>query len=156
READLVLTVGSRLTDFATGSQSLFQNPDVRFASINVNRHDGHRLGATGVTADARRALSALTDAVQSAGAAPDPSWRERVEAAVAEWRPMRAAAVGPDPPWDRGSLAGDGGGGPGAGAGLPPAPLIGLLQGAAQPGGTVGAAAGGPPGDLLEAWDAT
>src|SRR5919112_396015 len=34
READLVLTVGSRLTDFATGSQSLFQDPAVRFASI--------------------------------------------------------------------------------------------------------------------------
>jgi 3D-(3,5/4)-trihydroxycyclohexane-1,2-dione acylhydrolase (decyclizing) len=36
-EADLVLTVGSRLTDFATASQSLFQHPQVRFASINVS-----------------------------------------------------------------------------------------------------------------------
>ena len=47
READLVLTVGSRLTDFATASQSLFQNPDVRFASINVDVDDAGRLGAT-------------------------------------------------------------------------------------------------------------
>ena len=38
READLVLTVGSRLTDFATASHSLFSNPDVRFASINIDR----------------------------------------------------------------------------------------------------------------------
>ena len=45
READLVLTVGSRLTDFATASQSLFQNPDVRFASINVDVDDAGRLG---------------------------------------------------------------------------------------------------------------
>src|SRR5207344_2135508 len=37
RRADLVLTVGARLTDFATGSQSLFADPGVRFASINVN-----------------------------------------------------------------------------------------------------------------------
>ena len=37
READFVLTVGSRLTDFPTASQSLFENPDVVFASINVN-----------------------------------------------------------------------------------------------------------------------
>jgi len=156
READLVLTVGSRLTDFATGSQSLFQNPDVRFASINVNRHDGHRLGATGVTADARRALSALTDAVQSAGAAPDPSWRERVEAAVAEWRPMRAAALDPDTPWDRGSLPENADVVPETGAELTQPQLIGLLQEAAQPGDTIVAAAGGPPGDLLKAWDAT
>ena len=50
READLVLTVGARLTDFATASHSLFANPAVRFASINVNprrrparRHRHHR-----------------------------------------------------------------------------------------------------------------
>ena len=55
READLVLTVGSRLTDFATGSHSIFANPDVRFASINVNVHDADRLGATGIVGDAKR-----------------------------------------------------------------------------------------------------
>ena len=49
RAADLVLTVGSRLTDFATGSHSLFANPDVRFASINVDPRDGDRLGAAPV-----------------------------------------------------------------------------------------------------------
>ena len=40
READLVLTVGARLTDFATASHSLFANPGVRFASVNVNPRD--------------------------------------------------------------------------------------------------------------------
>ncbi|HEV2893285.1 MAG TPA: thiamine pyrophosphate-binding protein, partial [Actinomycetota bacterium] len=69
READLVLTVGSRLTDFATASQSLFQHPEVRFASINVNPYDAGRLGATGIVADAKRALAALTEAVRRAGA---------------------------------------------------------------------------------------
>ena len=63
READLVLTVGSRLTDFTTGSHSLFANPDVRFASINVNVHDADRLGAVGIIGDAKRALAALADA---------------------------------------------------------------------------------------------
>ena len=62
READLVLTVGSRLTDFATASHSLFANPAVRFASINVNPRDADRLGATGIIADARQALAALAD----------------------------------------------------------------------------------------------
>src|SRR5690349_18973563 len=63
RDADLVLTVGSRLTDFATGSHSLFQHPGVRFASINVNVRDADRMGATGIVADAKRALSALAEA---------------------------------------------------------------------------------------------
>src|ERR671927_113812 len=55
RQADLVLTVGSRLTDFPTASQSLFENPDVVFASINVNSFDTQRLGATGIVGDAKR-----------------------------------------------------------------------------------------------------
>lgn len=156
READLVLTVGSRLTDFATGSQSLFQNPDVRFASVNVNRHDGNRLGATGVNADARRALAALDDAVRAAAVSPDPAWRERVESAVAEWRPLRAAALDADTPWDRSSLPEDADVVPETGAELTQPQLIGLLQESARPGDTIVAAAGGPPGDLLKSWDAT
>src|ERR671920_1208178 len=60
RQADLVLTVGARLTDFATGSHSLFASPDVRFASINVDPRDGDRLGAVAVLGDARLALAAL------------------------------------------------------------------------------------------------
>src|SRR5215204_2009651 len=67
-EADFVLTVGSRLTDFPTASQSLFSNPDVRFASINVDLHDAGRLGATAIIADAKRALAALSKAVKDGG----------------------------------------------------------------------------------------
>ena len=64
---------GSRLTDFATGSHSIFANPDVRFASINVNVHDADRLGAAGIVGDAKRALAALTDAVaDDRGPEPD------------------------------------------------------------------------------------
>ena len=66
RQADFVLTVGSRLTDFPTASQSLFENPDVQFASINVNGYDAQRLGATGIVGDAKRALAALAAEVAS------------------------------------------------------------------------------------------
>lgn len=155
-DADLVLTVGARLTDFATGSQSLFQNPDVRFASINVNRHDGHRLGATGITGDARRALSALTEAVHAAGVKPDQAWRERVEEVTGEWGPVRAAALDPDTPWDRNTLSAGADVVPETGAELTQPQLIGLLQESARPGDTIIAAAGGPPGDLQKVWDAT
>ena len=60
--------MGSRLTDFATASQSLFQNKNVRFASINIDGQDAGRLGATPIIADAKRALAALTRAVEEAG----------------------------------------------------------------------------------------
>src|ERR1700761_8310399 len=127
READLVLTVGSRLTDFATGSQSLFANPSVRFASINVNPRDADR--AT-------------------------PQWRDRAEEVNDEWAAARAAALDPDQPFDP-SQAGpdvvtttD--------AVLTQGQVIGVLQEQARAGDVVIAAAGGPPGDLLKVWDAT
>jgi 3D-(3,5/4)-trihydroxycyclohexane-1,2-dione acylhydrolase (decyclizing) len=156
KEADLVLTVGSRLTDFATASQSLFQNPDVRFASINVNVHDAHRLGATGIVGDAKRALEALTQAVQAAGTTSPPAWQQRVSAAVAEWVPVRAAALDPDVPFDISTVPADADVVPDTGAVLTQAQIIGLLQEHARPGDTIIAAAGGPPGDLQKVWDAT
>src|SRR5215207_4138819 len=86
READLVLTVGSRLTDFATAAQSLFQHPGVRFASINVNAYDAGRLGATGIVADAKRALAALTEAVVRDGTTSPDGWRDRVRVLNERW----------------------------------------------------------------------
>jgi 3D-(3,5/4)-trihydroxycyclohexane-1,2-dione acylhydrolase (decyclizing) len=154
READLVLTVGSRLTDFATGSHSLFQNPDVRFASINVNVHDADRLGATGIVADAKRALSALAEAVTRHKAADTTAWRTRVRETADRWTPVRAAALDPDTPFDKSTVVGDVV--PDTGAVLTQGQLIGLLQEHAQSGDTIIAAAGGPPGDLQKVWDAT
>ncbi len=155
--ADLVLTVGSRLTDFATASQSLFQNPDVRFAGINVDPRDGDRLGATAIVADARLALAALAQAVHAAGITSAPEWQHEVRSQVARWAPVRAAALDPDVPFDLARL--------GAGAEdvvldtdavLTQGQLIGLLQEQARAGDTIVAAAGGPPGDLQKVWDAT
>ena len=139
RRADFVLTVGSRLTDFATASQSLFQDPDVRFASINVNPRDADRLGATGIVADARRGLAALTEAVRAVGLTSPARWQDETRARVAEWTPVRAAALDQD-----------------TGDELTQGRLIGLLQEHARSGDTIVAAAGGPPGDLQKVWDAT
>ena len=156
READLVLSVGSRLTDFATASQSLFQNPDVRFASINVDAHDADRLGATSIVADAKLALAALADRVAASGTVAPAGWRERVEAETAAWQPVRASALDPDAAFDPGALP------PGSDvvrdtdAELTQAQLVGLLQEHARPGDVIIAAAGGPPGDLQKVWDAT
>ncbi|MEB8336940.1 3D-(3,5/4)-trihydroxycyclohexane-1,2-dione acylhydrolase (decyclizing) [Streptomyces endophyticus] len=156
READFVLTIGSRLTDFATASQSLFQHPDVRFASINVNVHDVGRLGATGIVADAKRALAALTDAVRRDGTTTSPQWQEKTRALDEEWRGRRAAALDPDTPFDRAPLPAGADSIPDTDAHLTQGQLIGLLQEHARSGDTIIAAAGGPPGDLQKVWDAT
>jgi 3D-(3,5/4)-trihydroxycyclohexane-1,2-dione acylhydrolase (decyclizing) len=156
READLILTVGSRLTDFATASQSLFQHPRVRFASININPHDAGRLGAAGIVADAKRALAALAEAVQRAGASSPADWRERVRARNHQWQTERAAALDPDTPFDLAALEPDSDVVGDTGAALTQGQIIGLLQEHARPGDVIIAAAGGPPGDLQKVWDAT
>ncbi|MFJ8510905.1 3D-(3,5/4)-trihydroxycyclohexane-1,2-dione acylhydrolase (decyclizing) [Streptomyces avermitilis] len=156
READFVLTVGSRLTDFATASHSVFENPDVRFASINVNVHDAGRLGATGIVADAKRALSALKDAVRANGTTTSASWQEKVRALDEQWQEQRTAALDPDIPFDFAALPDDSDVVRDTEAVLTQGRLIGLLQEHARSGDTIIAAAGGPPGDLQKVWDAT
>jgi 3D-(3,5/4)-trihydroxycyclohexane-1,2-dione acylhydrolase (decyclizing) len=154
READLVLTVGARLTDFATASHSLFANPAVRFASINVNPRDADRLGATGIIADARQALAALADAAAAAGTGAPEAWRARAGQVNDQWAAARAAALDPDREFNPAQA------GPDVVAStdavLTQGQLIGVLQEHARPGDVVIAAAGGPPGDLLKVWDAT
>lgn len=157
RQADLVLTVGSRLTDFATASHSLFADPGVRFASINVDPRDGDRLGATSVLGDARLALELLADAVTARGLTTDAGWRTSVNTAKDAWAPIRAAALDADTPADLAAIrARTTDVVPDTDAVLTQGQLIGLLQEHAREGDTVVAAAGGPPGDLLKVWDAT
>jgi 3D-(3,5/4)-trihydroxycyclohexane-1,2-dione acylhydrolase (decyclizing) len=155
-EADLVLTVGSRLTDFATASQSLFQNPDVRFASINVDVRDAGRLGATAIIADAKRALAALTRAVEVSGIKSPAEWQRQVRARSDRWLEERAAALDPDAVFDKSAVPADSDVVTSTDALLTQGQMIGVLQEHARPGDTIIAAAGGPPGDLQKVWDAT
>jgi 3D-(3,5/4)-trihydroxycyclohexane-1,2-dione acylhydrolase (decyclizing) len=156
READLVVTVGSRLTDFATASQSLFQHPDVRFASVNVDVQDAGRLGATGIVADAKRALAALTGAVEDAQITSPSAWQDQVRERNERWLAERAAALDPDTEFDKSTVPADSDVVTGTDAVLTQGQIIGLLQEHAQHGDTIIAAAGGPPGDLQKVWDAT
>ncbi len=67
-QADLVISIGTRLTDFATGSQSCFNHPEVRFVNINVCSRDAYKQGALPITADAREALRALHEGAKARG----------------------------------------------------------------------------------------
>ncbi len=60
RDADLVIGVGTRWSDFTTASHSVFQNPDVEIVNVNVTPSDTAKLSALAVVADARVALDEL------------------------------------------------------------------------------------------------
>lgn len=64
READLVIAIGTRLSDFTTASKTAFQNPDVRFININVAEFDAFKHAALPLVADARVTLEELSAAV--------------------------------------------------------------------------------------------
>ncbi|MEU4602965.1 3D-(3,5/4)-trihydroxycyclohexane-1,2-dione acylhydrolase (decyclizing) [Kribbella sp. NPDC023972] len=64
RDADLVIGIGTRYSDFTTASRTAFQNPDVRFVNINVARFDGGKHAGLPLVADAREALVSLRSAV--------------------------------------------------------------------------------------------
>ena len=54
--ADLVLAVGTRLSDFTTGSWALFRNPARRLVALNVQPFDAAKHLALPLVADAERA----------------------------------------------------------------------------------------------------
>ncbi|TDL91574.1 3D-(3,5/4)-trihydroxycyclohexane-1,2-dione acylhydrolase (decyclizing) [Vibrio vulnificus] len=61
KEADLIIGVGTRLTDFSTSSKAAFQNPEVEFLNINVSSMDALKLDAQILVADAKTGLELLT-----------------------------------------------------------------------------------------------
>ena len=149
-EADLILSIGTRLTDFATGSQSMFQNPDVKFASINITEHDALKQGARAILGDAKLSLVALKEAV--AGYKVSSDWGNKIENAVKTWSRELAAAIDPDILFDKKTLPDS----PETNAVLTQGQLIGLMNEQSQAGDVIIAAAGGAPGDIQKAWDAT
>ena len=132
RDADVVVCIGTRLTDFTTGSHSLFADPGVRFIAINVNAADAHKLSATPVVADAREALGALREELAGVRIDRDASTN------LAAWRADLEADLAPrdDGPPGQGEVLRE-------------------LNAAARAGDWVVAAAGWQPGDLLKLWEA-
>lgn len=64
KEADLVIGIGTRFSDFTTSSKWIFQSPGVRFLNVNVSNFDAWKLDGIPMLADAREALSALSAAL--------------------------------------------------------------------------------------------
>jgi 3D-(3,5/4)-trihydroxycyclohexane-1,2-dione acylhydrolase (decyclizing) len=137
READVVIGIGTRWSDFTTASKSAFQDPGVRFININVAGFDAGKLSGLGVVGDAREALSQLGDAL-GGWRAPE-EWERRAGEQSAAWaREVARLVAGPDD---------DGGGLPSQ------AQVIGAINDAAGETGVVVCAAGSAPGDLHKLW---
>jgi 3D-(3,5/4)-trihydroxycyclohexane-1,2-dione acylhydrolase (decyclizing) len=136
READLVIGVGTRWSDFTTASQSAFQDPDVRFVNLNVAEFDAAKQSALTVTCDARLGLEALREAL--AGHRANPAWERHAGELAAAWAAEveRLTHAGHQP--------------------LPSqAEVIGAVNDAAGRDGVVVCAAGSMPGDLHKLWRA-
>jgi 3D-(3,5/4)-trihydroxycyclohexane-1,2-dione acylhydrolase (decyclizing) len=134
READVVLGVGTRWSDFTTASRSLFARPDVRFVNLNVAPVDAHKQAALPLVADARAGLEALRGALD--GWAAEPELAEGARALAAEWDATveRAYTLGHRP--------------------LPAqSEVIGAVNRVSGPRDVVVCAAGSMPGDLHKLW---
>lgn len=84
RDADLVILVGTRLSDFTSASRTIFANPKVRFIGINVAELDAYKAGALPVIGDARATLDELREAL--AGWQVPSGYRTRMSDLQREW----------------------------------------------------------------------
>ena len=83
-QADVVIGIGTRYSDFTTASHTQFKNPDVKFININVGAFDAAKHSAEMVVADAREALVALTAALE--GYRVDASYTAEIAKLRDEW----------------------------------------------------------------------
>lgn len=66
KDADVVLAIGSRLSDFTTSSKHLYQNPEVRFATVNNCRFHAYKMDAVKAVGDAKVTLQALAEKLRA------------------------------------------------------------------------------------------
>ncbi len=133
-DADVIIGIGTRYTDFTTASNTLFARPDVQFVNLNVTEPDALKESATAVVGDARESIVELSELL--AGYTVDPDYRAEAERAADDWRGERDRIVGMSD-----------------GATLSQEAAIGLVNEAAGDHHVVINAAGSMPGDLHRLW---
>lgn len=83
-EADLIISVGSRLSDFTTGSKNQFKNPEMKMASINISRFHAYKMDSLPVVADAKAALNVLSERLKKQGYIS--GYNREIESAKKAW----------------------------------------------------------------------
>ena len=137
-QADVVIGIGTRYSDFTTASRTAFQNPDVTFVNVNVAAFDAYKHGSQlPLIADAREALVALTESLTSDTAyVVEPGYASEIASLKSAWDAAVDGAFAP------------------SGADLPGQPeIIGAVQSVSDPRDVVIQAAGSLPGDLHKLW---
>ncbi len=94
-EADVVLGIGTRYSDFTTASHTVFGNPDVTFVNLNVARLDAVKHSAEPLVADARLGIQALAGELADFEVGQD--YRARVRTLTEEWRRTAEECFGRD-----------------------------------------------------------
>ncbi len=133
RQADVVVGIGTRWSDFTTASRTAFA-PGARFINCNITRFDAAKNAGTAVTGDARTVLAELGEAIW--GWSVDPSYREESSRLAKEWDATveQAYRLGHRP--------------------LPAqSEVIGVVNDVSGPRDVVVCAAGSMPGDLHKLW---
>jgi 3D-(3,5/4)-trihydroxycyclohexane-1,2-dione acylhydrolase (decyclizing) len=132
-EADLIIAVGTRLGDFATGSRALI-NPEAKLLCINVASFDAIKHKALPLVGDAKLTLGLVQAGLE--GWQPDGSWIEQAARLREQWNHSVDVAT-----TDRGTH-------------LPTdAEVVGAVNRAAGEKDIVVCAAGGLPGELQKLW---
>lgn len=67
-DADVVIAIGSRMSDFTTSSKRLFKNPDVKFVTINNCRFHAYKMDAAKAVGDAKVTLETLAEKLRACG----------------------------------------------------------------------------------------
>jgi 3D-(3,5/4)-trihydroxycyclohexane-1,2-dione acylhydrolase (decyclizing) len=133
-DADVIIGIGTRYSDFTTASKTAFQNKEVRFININITEFDAHKHGALPLTGDARAILEELTghlgdykvdENYRNKAAEYNRSWDNKVEKAYKAEE----------------------------GAVMSQAEVIGAVNTFSAPEDVVLCAAGSAPGDLHKLW---
>jgi 3D-(3,5/4)-trihydroxycyclohexane-1,2-dione acylhydrolase (decyclizing) len=134
READLIIGVGTRYSDFTTASKTAFQNPAVKFINVNVTEFDAGKHAGLPVVADAKTALAELRAALE--GNRVSDEYRHRIRTLRQEWEKEvdRLFHLRHGPPVSQ-------------------AEVIGVLNSLSEPRDVLVCAAGSLPGDLHKLW---
>jgi 3D-(3,5/4)-trihydroxycyclohexane-1,2-dione acylhydrolase (decyclizing) len=134
RNADLILAVGTRYSDFTTASKTAFQSPDLRFINVNVAEFDAFKHAALPLTGDARATFEELSTALASY-CIPE-AYSSEIARLRSEWTAEvdKIYSRRHGPPLSQGEV-------------------IGLLNAALGPRDVIVCAAGSLPGDLHKLW---
>ncbi len=94
-EADLVIGIGTRYSDFTTASKTAFQNKNVKFININITEFDAHKHSGLALTGDAKIILEELHEALKDYKV--EDEYRKRVADYNKSWDEKVAVAYKAD-----------------------------------------------------------